>query len=317
VMWDRKMDFDGRSMMARFFGNVDGKVHDRKDLDSELTCTEELDVQLAKRGKDAGALAASGAQGGRGLQSLRAVGNVKAHGATMDDKKKLITGLLIDKTNLLKYDDAAKRLDIPGPGELAVRDYRPEKPGETDQGNRGDTVFKWLGSLTYAGTENLITVDDQVYMWHQPLKPMKGLSGAAGVPGAAPTTAPNGKTKNPPIELWTDKLTAKLKAKDPTRTTTANPLEMGSGEQKLDLVTAQGSSAHGSKLQMGTDESITAQTLIFDAVHNQATGIASPDGLGQLDRPGEAMVNFQKVVWDMAKDHNAFTITGGTGEIQQ
>lgn len=317
VTWDRKMDFDGRSMMARFFGNVDGHVHDRKDLESQLTCDDELDVQLAKRGKDAGNLTANGAQGGRGLQSLRAVGNVKAYGATLDESGKPITGLLIEKTNLLKYDDATKRLDIPGAGMLSVLDNRPEKPGETDQGGRGSTVFKWQGSLTYVGVDDLITLDDRVYMRHQPLKPMKGLGGATGAPGVTAAAAPNGKAKNPPIELWTDKLTAKLKGKDATRGATANPLEMGSGEQKLELVTAQGTPQQDSKLQMGTDESIIARTLIFDTVRNQATGIAAPEGIGQLTRPGEALVNFQKVVWDMTKNQNAFTITGGSGEIQQ
>ena len=315
VTWSRKMDFDGRTMLARFFGDVDAHVHDRPDEQSQLTCTEELDVQLNHSGKDP----ATGASGKGGLKSLRAAGHVTAFGLTFDpnDKRpdrKALTGLIIKNVDLLTYDDATKRLDIPGAGQLAVSDHRPQKPDDT-QNNRGDTRFDWSSGLTFDGTKNLITLLGNVYMKHMPDKPMKGMPGTPSTPSPAPK--PGTKQNNPPIELQADQLTAKLLSKDPTRTSAANPLEIGSGtEQKLDWVEAIGTPQKEAELKMGED-SIVVRTLTYDAVHNLARGIAPPDGLGQLSRPGEALVSFQKVEWDLTKDENAFTITGATGGIQQ
>ena len=313
VTWSRKMDFDGRTLLARFFGNIDAHIHDRPDEQSQLTCTDELDVQLNRAGKDP----ATGVAGKGGLKSLRATGHVIAYGITFDPNdtrpdRKPLTGLRIQDVDLMTYDDAGKRLDIPGSGKLAVTDHRPLKPGETSQDNRGDTRFDWGSGLTYDGAKNLITFTGDVYMFHLPEKPLKALPGT-------PTSTPKTGTaqSNPPIELSADQLTAKLLAKDPTRTGAANPLEIGSGtEQKLEWVQALGTPTKDAELKMGED-SIIVRTLTFDALHNLARGIAAPDGVGELTRPGEAMVNFQKVEWDLTKNENAFIITGATGGIQQ
>ena len=311
VTWTRKMDFDGRTMLARFFGDIDAHIHDRPDEQSQLTCTDELDVQLNHAGKDP----ATGAVGKGGLKSLRASGHVYAYGATLDPNdtgpgRKPLTGMIIRDVDLLTYDDAAKRLDIPGSGKLAVSDHRPTKAGDSTQNDRGDTRFDWGSGLTYDGARNVITFAGGVYMKHLSDKPMKGMPSASN-----PT--PKATDSNPPVELWADQLTAKLLAKDPARTGSANPLEIGSGtEQKLEWVEALGTPKQEAKMKMGEDV-IIVRRLTFDAIHNLARGIAPTDGIGQLTRPGEALVNFQKVEWDLTKNENAFTITGATGGIQQ
>src|SRR5205807_727982 len=73
-------------------------------------------------------------------------------------------------TDILTYSDTNHLLQIPGSGTLAVWDFRPEKPGET-QSSRGSTIFKWAGNLDYKTVEGTIDMNEGVTMAFQPTKP--------------------------------------------------------------------------------------------------------------------------------------------------
>jgi len=305
VTWDQKMDFDGKIMMARFFGNVDAHVFNRKDEESKLTCNKELDIQLPQRGGEAGDVVAVNKAGGKSrLRSLTALGNVVAEGSTLDEQGKIIQGLRLE-SEVLKYDDGRKELSVPGPGRLAIIDFRPEKTGDSANDSRGQTRFTWAGSLAY-DQSGMISFDKNVTMWHQPLKPFK-------LPSAGDGSKPaSGGPANPPLELTTDRLTAMLQQSKTAGGAAANPLSMGGGGQKLESVEADGHSI----MTLGEDK-LAGQTLTFDAVHDVATAEAGGDQLAEIYRPPEAMAQYRKIVWDLTKNDNAITATGIVGSVQQ
>src|SRR5690606_15341066 len=86
-------------------------------------------------------------------------------------------------TSLLSYDVLNRRMVIPRPGTMLVRDHRPpdekkkDKPGaggaeaEKKDGlstQRGATVFQWADSLDYNGPANRATMKGDVVVVYKP-----------------------------------------------------------------------------------------------------------------------------------------------------
>jgi hypothetical protein len=110
---------------------------------------------------------------------------------------------------------APGRLEVPVPGEMLVRDYRPPearkdaaaapgaKGGPTLGNGRGNTAFKWSKSLTYDEAQHQAVMNGDVVVIHNPIT-----------------------KEGEPFNLWADTLTAQMEA-DPTTKSASQPAAGG------------------------------------------------------------------------------------------
>jgi hypothetical protein len=319
VTWTDSMHYDNRSLLAHFTGNIDAHLVGSTDQIGKLTCDKTFDVQLMKDPKGATpppSPAGPVAMGKLHLGELTAIGDVTAEGAKFDPAGKLLTRIYLTKTETLLYNEASKNLDIPGPGQLLLQDYRADKNTKSTGDSHGDTLFTWDGSLTYNGPTGLIAFSKNVYMNHHPLKPFKLAEDEPSTKTTTPVTAPPPPPPDQHLILTADSLIAKVStAKGPDAgPTSASPIALSAGSQQtLESILARGRAI----LSLG-DEKLSAETLTFDKPTNIATATASDvDHPAEIFRPGEGITTAESIKWDITKGKNAIEVVGGHGTMQQ
>jgi hypothetical protein len=82
-------------------------------------------------------------------------------------------------SSLLEYDVPARRLTVPRPGTMLVRDHRPpaekvagktQAPEDQDglDSTRGATAFRWADALDYNGAEHMAKLNGDVVVAYKP-----------------------------------------------------------------------------------------------------------------------------------------------------
>ncbi len=299
------MHYDGKTLLAHFLGDIDAHRVGSTDQISKLTCNKMFDVQLATDAPATGAATTGPAKttAKMHLAKIAARGNVNVQSTTLDPAGKVLTSIYLTKTDWLDYTEATKTLDIPGPGQLLLQDYRVEKAQASSNNGHGDTVFMWDGGLRYNGPTGNIVFSKNVWMKHLPLKPFR-------MPGVAATKpAAGAPAENEPLVLTTDMLTAKLDQSKATGggDTSASPFAMSAGgTQKLESVLAAGHAV----LTRGEDK-LTADSLTFNALTHIVTASGKDDIIGaEIFRPGEGILTADWLSWDLTKGKNAVEAKG-------
>lgn len=309
VTWANSMAYNGQQRRGEFDGNVHARLVGKSDQTSELE-TDNLSVLLAASGSVGGDLADAGA---KGLAELRALGNVRVTGNTLDEKGTPLTGMLLRDVRVLTYSDTSKLLTIAGPGNMLLEDSRPTaksdnkaQPTLAGSGSRGKTAFHWEEGLTYDGKTGEILLKKNIRMVHQPLEPIR-----VAAPGSKPEKNPSAKGGSVISQITLD-CQSVLATLDNAKENTSNPVTFGGGENvKLSKVTAVGSEKALATLWMD-QTTLIAPELEFNAIKNQAIARGKDDDVARASSPEWGIMSAEEILWDMTKDPNkkdeAFTL---------
>lgn len=190
--------------------------------------------------------------------------------AVVDSKLTAADGSVLRETRidsqLLQYDMLARRLTVPRPGRMLVRDHTPpkEKPkqpanadpaAEDDEDGlstqRGATAFQWAKSLDYVGAEHRATMRGDVLIAYKPDEK----------PDAKP-----GEAKPIPVTIRADEVVATFEDRAPKTPATAPaasnpPAGMGITAPSVDLRSVR---CEGNVNVVRGGEELNAPRLTFD-----------------------------------------------------
>jgi hypothetical protein len=306
VRWDKRLVYDNTTKLAVFTGNPVAQIAgENPDLGS-LKAATELRVKLKDAGGKAddavGLLAGgNGTGGGPQLDYIEAIGDVDATGSQVDAQKQLVAQMKLNTRDRLIYHGDTESFEVPGPGSMYVNNLRPDKADDRVS-KAGVYGIQWAGALVQDPATKVVTVTKGVEFVFKPVKPFKLSAGAGGGQAYAADRA----------NLSTDRLVATFtKAADGGKAV-ADPIGLGTGG-KMDLTRVVAD--NGAHLKVGAFE-LHGRALEFDVPANMATVEgADAENPATAIQPGQGIFSATRIVWDMTKDHNAFSAPGIRGNI--
>jgi hypothetical protein len=224
------------------------------------------------------------------------------------DGKVLLRALNLYATTVTT-NRATGRLEVPVPGEMLVRDYRPPEvkkdpaaaPGASAKGGptlgngRGNTAFKWSKSLIYDDAQHQAVMNGDVVVVHNPIT-----------------------KEGEPFNLWADTLTAEMEA-DPSAKAATQPAAATTGKSgaaKQDKMRLKRVLATGKVRVESQRMNIDASELSFDPVA-QVLHARGSEGVPMtiFDKEKGTTSTAGELEWNTASDQ--FRIKDLSGKVRQ
>lgn len=196
IAWNESMHFDQRKKKVRFVGKV--VVDGRKETDTTTLKANELHLSFfdlaeaessGRRPEDphpivgdaGGAMVKHMRRGDQSIQSVDAEGDAEflAENWVNGPGGKLATRVRLVGPSI-RFNNTSEQVRVDGPGNMLVQDEQSKRDAATGRkqpkpedpmvafGGKGDTVFKWQGSLQLNAFHNDMILTDKVQMFHRP-----------------------------------------------------------------------------------------------------------------------------------------------------